>query len=850
MATIAENLSLLQQTKNDIKTAIESKGQDLTSVPFTQYANKITNIGNETQVSNNIVYSDVDNGDEISITLSQLQQVKNDIKVAIENKGQDLTNVPFTEYANKILDIVIEEEPVGTEGLVYTGLNSSGSTTTDEAAIVAYMIGNNKTTMGNGYTGTDTEVVIPKTYNEKPVTQIGQWAFRNKTAITSVIIPSSVTTIGNYAFYGCSGLTTITLGNGITSLPTGVFGNSGLTSIEISANITSISSDAFSGCKNLASIIVSSENTTYKDDNGRAVLTADGLSLVAYAGGSGTSYIVPDKVTVIEGSVFSGLTNLKSIELPSSLITIKSNAFYNCTGLTSIEIPESVTSIESAVFSGCSGLTSIVIPNSVKRIGAQAFYNCSGLTSIKISNRLTTLGTFAFSGCSSVTSIELPNSLTSIPQRAFNLCSSLKEIIISSSIKTVESYAFYNCTSLKSIELPAGVTQIQSNAFLGCSGLVEITLNPTTPPTLSSTNAIPSTISKIYVPQASLSAYKSATNWSSFASKMVGYLPATEGLIYTGLNASGNIASSEEEIVAYMIGDGTSSDGNGYIGEETQVVIPRTYKGKSVTRIGTNAFANNTTITSITIPETITAIYGANPFVNCVNLASIIVDENNTSFSDGGNRALLTASGTRIVSYANKSGSSYTIPSAVKIIGEEAFLGCTNLTEIILTETTPPILSNTGAISTATTVIYVPAESVEIYKTATNWSNFATIIVGMAASWHTVWTGSLDLSYSSVFSAQYSTKTGAATGVKAGLPTRVSGTAKQVTSKTFSSVELNYSDGTNGTQVVTDGLSYDFPQYVIAPTTDNSISARVGRDSGGILTQAYGVIIQEIQQYY
>ena len=73
---------------------------------------------------------------------------------------------------------------------------------------------------------------------------------------------------------------------------------------------------------------------------------------------------------------------------------------------------------------------------------------------------------------------------------------------------------------------------------------------------------------------------------------------------------------------------------------------------------------------------------------------------------------------------------SITIPNGVTSIGSKAFSNCNNLTSMKIEATTPPTLSNTNAISTATTQIQVPMASVEAYKTATNWSNFADIIVG------------------------------------------------------------------------------------------------------------------------
>ena len=55
------------------------------------------------------------------------------------------------------------------------------------------------------------DLVIPSTYNGKPVTSIGSSAFSGCTGLTSITIPDSVTTIGHYAFYNCTSLTSITI---------------------------------------------------------------------------------------------------------------------------------------------------------------------------------------------------------------------------------------------------------------------------------------------------------------------------------------------------------------------------------------------------------------------------------------------------------------------------------------------------------------------------------------------------------------------------------------------------------------------------------------------------------------
>ena len=163
-----------------------------------------------------------------------------------------------------------------------------------------------------------------------------------------------------------------------------------------------------------------------------------------------------------------------------------------------------------------------------------------------------------------------------------------------------------------------------------------------------------------------------------------------------------------EHIVKYKL-DGTS------IGEYafsecynlTSVIIPN-----SVTSIGVRAFYNCKGLTSITIPNSVTSI-GERAFYNCKGLTSITIPNSVTSIGDGAFRDCTGLT-------------SVTIPNSVTSIGGGAFYNCKGLTSITIEATTPPTL---GAITsfgnTNNCPIYVPSESVDAYKAATNWSSLA-----------------------------------------------------------------------------------------------------------------------------
>ena len=132
---------------------------------------------------------------------------------------------------------------------------------------------------------------------------------------------------------------------------------------------------------------------------------------------------------------------------------------------------------------------------------------------------VTQIPNYAFQNCIDLTSVEFPSILQTIGNSAFESCNSLTSITIPDIVTTIGNYAFYKCTRLTSITIPKGVTSIGGSAFASCDSLTTMTILATTPPTLTSTNAISTATTKIYIPAGTLSVYQSATNWSNFADK-------------------------------------------------------------------------------------------------------------------------------------------------------------------------------------------------------------------------------------------------------------------------------------------------------------------------------------------
>lgn len=184
-----------------------------------------------------------------------------------------------------------------------------------------------------------------------------------------------------------------------------------------------------------------------------------------------------------------------------------------------VEIYDVVTSIGDEAFDGYYKLTSITIPDSVTNIGALAFNQCLSLTDITIPNSVTSIGNYAFSECTGLNNVTIGNGVTNIGEGAFASCSGLTKVTIPDGVTNIGNYAFNKCTGLTSITIPDSVKTIGYHAFYYCSSLTTITVQPTTPPRLGE-NAIPSNVTTIYVPASSVNAYKSASGWKNYASKI------------------------------------------------------------------------------------------------------------------------------------------------------------------------------------------------------------------------------------------------------------------------------------------------------------------------------------------
>lgn len=202
-------------------------------------------------------------------------------------------------------------------------------------------------------------------------------------------------------------------------------------------------------------------------------------------------------VTVISDSVFEKLNELKTITIPSTITTIKSNAFVNCNALEDVYFDGTIddwckiTFIDrrSNPLSFAQNLyvknsdeyqlvNQLIISENLENISSNAFYGYKGLQQISYqeNSKLTTINDMAFSECTNLTIVKLPQSLKTIGKYAFSKCTKLNDITLIEGLETINDFAFLECTTLENIDLVNSIKEIKESAFSKCTSLKTITL--------------------------------------------------------------------------------------------------------------------------------------------------------------------------------------------------------------------------------------------------------------------------------------------------------------------------------------------------------------------------------------
>ena len=199
------------------------------------------------------------------------------------------------------------------------------------------------------------------------------------------------------------------------------------------------------------------------------------------------------------------------------------NTLYH-NAVTKIEIGGGATQIGAYAFDHCGSLSSVSIPASVTSIGNAAFVDCYSLKSASIPNGVKTVSGNTFLRCYAFQSVSIPASVTTLAATCFSTCYSLKSVLIPNGVTRILTN-FKDCHSLSNVFVPNSITTFMNNSFSYCIGMAyyDFTSYTTVPP-LSNSNVftgIPADC-EIRVPAALVDEWKAATNWSTYASQIVG----------------------------------------------------------------------------------------------------------------------------------------------------------------------------------------------------------------------------------------------------------------------------------------------------------------------------------------
>ena len=632
----------------------------------------------------------------------------------------------------------------------------------------------------NTYSGS---ISVPETVTnngtEYSVTKIGEYAFQGS-AVTSVSMPECITSIGQYAcnecgsletvvlptnlddfsgwciFRNCRNLKNIAIPENVTEIPNGTFINcSSLAAITIPQGVSEIGSNAFYGCSSLTSIEIP-EGVEYLYEQ------------VFYGCTALESVKLPQNLLQIGNNCFYRCSSLENVTIPEGVTTIGNSAFYGC-NLNALTLPSTVTSIGGSAFGNNNNLQSIICNAATPpTLGDDAFYG-SNIQEVKVplasiaayrkaygwkdfsnyyggemiadgityridENGATITAAEAtlaeanipsavefegnqypvirindsvFYGRSQLKALTLPESLIEIGNEAFSGCG-LTDLVVPEGVRTIGSHAFYR-NSLENLTLPSTVTSIGGSAFGNNNNLKSIICNAATPPTLDYEAFSRGITPSIKVPLHSIASYRKAFGWKDFSNYYGGEMIA-DGITYRINEKEAMVAAVEPSLTEANIPSAVEFEGNRYL----------------VIKINGYAFADNTNLTAVTLPDGLVEI-GNGAFSGCKNLESVTLPESLKTFGYNAFRSCKSLKTVKIPSGVTaipsscfrecSSLESVTIPEGVMTIEDGAFQSC-NLNALALPESLEAIGSSAFNGNQSLKSVNIPAKVKTIEESA------------------------------------------------------------------------------------------------------------------------------------
>ena len=322
------------------------------------------------------------------------------------------------------------------------------------------------------------------------------------------------------------------------------------------------------GSTGVSHVATRSLNTDNKDDQSLTyTLNADHTATVANYDRSTLDGVIDIPDTVTKDNIDYTVT------------AIGNNAFESL-NVSSVFIPATVTSIGPFAFRFCKFLATVTFAEDshLKSIGLGAFYGTEQahpkFKEIKIPDSVETIGNGAFYDCRDLERITLPSALQTLSTVTFYNCTALSEVTFPASLKTIESSAFSGCRNLSEVKLPASLKAIQSSVFHRCSDLKTVSYDG------------------------------SLEQWNHITANN-DVLGSSCPSLVTGDYTAQFIPVKDDPFADPPPKTVTITK---YTGTESTVILPSTISSWPVTKIGEDALKDNTTITSVTIPASVTEI--------------------------------------------------------------------------------------------------------------------------------------------------------------------------------------------------------------------------------------------------
>lgn len=472
------------------------------------------------------------------------------------------------------------------------------------------------------------------------ITSIGEDAF-DRSYVKNVTLPNTLKTIGAGAFYPCYDLKSVKIPSSVEKIGAYAFGYSYYDNIGYKQTlIGEYGSAAEYYCKNIYDIC-------YEDEEFKCNFKPVNTSKNRTSGPCGVSNVnwkidSNGKMTIYgKGSMFSA---------PSTKMFDKSK-------VKEVVIEDGVTSLANNCFKLFTNLKKVTIPSSVTSIGSYAFYRTK-IDNIALSSNVKSVGDYAFA-YTNISDVGTLENVTKINDGTFIGCKNLKSVKLSDKLTTVDYYAFTGCKSLTSLNFSDTLKSLRTDAIAGCDNLANITIDPANP-NFSVVDSV------IYTKDMkTLVAYPASLENKSYK------IPNTVKTISS--YAFQNTKNLEEVEIPDSVT--TLETGAFYNSGIKSVTLP-----KNIKEIPYNCFANSN-LESFTVPKNVYNI-GTGAFYDCKNITKFAVEEGNYSFVTIDD-VLFDADKDILYAYpANKSATSYTVPSTVGIIIDYAFSGAVNLKSV------------------------------------------------------------------------------------------------------------------------------------------------------------------------